>query len=242
MMNFLAVRRRHPLAGFLVLALTLGVLGLAYASLSPSDDATAATSTDQSTAVEEGRELFLVGCASCHGLNGQGTDGVAPTLVGVGAAAVDFQVSTGRMPLAYQEAQAQRKPRFYDVEQTAALAAYVASLGPGPAYPNVGSTNAIAHLRDDLFRAGWRLHKTLWGISPAYRGPVLVRGRRLDRPGAVLFNSSRAVELRFPAESASAPRRWRYGPSYTAVRGPGCYGLQVDGATFRYVIVFEAKA
>ncbi len=150
MMKFLAVRRRHPLAGFLVLALTLVLLGLAYASLAPSDDATAATSTDQSTAVEEGRELFLVGCASCHGLNGQGTDGVAPTLVGVGAAAVDFQVSTGRMPLAYQEAQAQRKPRFYDVEQTAALAAYVASLGPGPAIP--AEEDYLGYSEADLLR------------------------------------------------------------------------------------------
>jgi ubiquinol-cytochrome c reductase cytochrome c subunit len=134
MMNFLAVRRRHPLAGFLVMALTLVFLGLAFGAASPSKDATAASPTDQSTAIEEGERLFAVSCASCHGLSAQGTS-VAPSLIGVGAAAVDFQVSTGRMPMAYQEAQAQPKPPVFNPEQIGALAAFVASLGPGPAIP-----------------------------------------------------------------------------------------------------------
>ena len=134
MMNFLAIRRRHPLAGVLVMVLALVLFAWVFAAASPSDDATAASPTDQSTAVEEGKKLFAVGCASCHGLNAEGSS-VAPTLVGVGAAAVDFQVSTGRMPLAYQEAQAQRKTPFYDPDEIALLASYVASLGPGPAIP-----------------------------------------------------------------------------------------------------------
>jgi len=135
MMNFLAVRRRHPLAGFLVMCVGLIVFGVLYAAASPSDQATASTTPDQSTSIEEGRKLFAVGCASCHGLNGEGTS-IGPSLVGVGAAAVDFQVSTGRMPLAFQEAQAQRKTPLYGTEQTAALAAFVASLGPGPEIPS----------------------------------------------------------------------------------------------------------
>ena len=134
MMSFLSVRRRSPLAGLLVMALALLALGWVFGALSPSDDATAAAPSDQSTAIEEGRELFTVGCSSCHGMNAEGGD-IAPSLIGVGAAAVDFQVATGRMPLAYQEAQAGRKPPRYDAEQTAALAAFVASLGPGPAIP-----------------------------------------------------------------------------------------------------------
>jgi len=92
--------------------------------------------------VAEGRELFLVGCAFCHGQNGEGVvteDGesqLGPPLVGVGAAAVDFQVGTGRMPLTQPGAQAQRKTPLYTEEETAALAAYVASLGPGPSIPD----------------------------------------------------------------------------------------------------------
>ena len=72
------------------------------------------------------------GCSSCHGLNAEGA-GIAPSLIGVGAASVDFQVATGRMPMADMSQQAMRKEPVYDEEETAALAAYVASLAPGPA-------------------------------------------------------------------------------------------------------------
>ena len=134
----LSARRRSPLAGFAVLLMGLLLTGGAYAVLSP------ATAQDELTAdqglVAEGRELFLVGCASCHGQNAEGivtSDGTqyGPSLVGVGAAAVDFQVGTGRMPMAQPGVQAPDKPPVYNEAETRALAAYVASLGPGPAIP-----------------------------------------------------------------------------------------------------------
>jgi ubiquinol-cytochrome c reductase cytochrome c subunit len=133
----LSRRRRGRYAGAVVLLLGLLVTGGGYAVLSPAqaDDEAA----DQST-VDQGRALFLVGCASCHGENGEGItlqDGTqyGPPLVGVGAAAVDFQVGTGRMPLARPGVQAPKKEVVYSEEETAALAAYVASLGPGPSVP-----------------------------------------------------------------------------------------------------------
>ena len=58
-----------------------------------------------------------------------------PSLVGVGAAAVDFQVGTGRMPMQMNGPQAQQKPVQFNDQQTSQLAAYVASLGAGPAIP-----------------------------------------------------------------------------------------------------------
>src|SRR5690606_19312344 len=73
-------------------------------------------------------------CASCHGLNAEGT-AAGPNLHGVGAAAVDFQVGTGRMPMAASGPQAEQKPVQFTEEQIAALATYVASLAPGPAIP-----------------------------------------------------------------------------------------------------------
>jgi ubiquinol-cytochrome c reductase cytochrome c subunit len=112
--------------------------GATYAMLSP------ATAEDELAAdealVDKGRELFLVGCASCHGRNGEGIltqagANYGPSLVGVGAASVDFQVGTGRMPMARPGVQAQEKPSEYDPEEVRALAAYVASLGPGPSIP-----------------------------------------------------------------------------------------------------------
>ncbi|TCI99727.1 cytochrome c [Aeromicrobium sp. IC_218] len=138
-MRKLSTRRRHPLAGALVLVLGLLVMGGVYAAFQPGSPATAAA--DDSRTVEAGRELFLVGCASCHGENGEGIttkDGnnYGPSLVGVGAAAVDFQVGTGRMPMAQLAPQAPRKAPVYTDEEISQLAAYVATLGAGPSIPS----------------------------------------------------------------------------------------------------------
>ena len=129
--------RRGPLAGLAVLVLGLLMTGSLYAAFAPAQAQQAESSAAQ---VAKGRELFLVGCSFCHGQNGEGVrtqDGnqIGPPLVGVGAAAVDFQVGTGRMPMAQPGAQAPRKKPTYSDEEIAALAAYVASLGPGPAIP-----------------------------------------------------------------------------------------------------------
>ena len=91
-------RRRHRFAPVVLLLTALAATGGAYSALAPTNDAQAAAGISTQT-LEEGRALFLKNCATCHGLNAEGSsDG--PSLVGVGAAAVDFQVGTGRMPAA----------------------------------------------------------------------------------------------------------------------------------------------
>lgn len=126
--------RRHPLATVALIAIGLGLTGGAYAAFNAtgsSADAAASSASD----IQAGKKLFQANCATCHGLEAQGTD-EAPSLIGVGAAAVDFQVGTGRMPMAMQGPQAQQKPPQFTQEQTDQLAAYVASLGPGPGVPD----------------------------------------------------------------------------------------------------------
>ncbi|MFD9211379.1 c-type cytochrome [Streptomyces sioyaensis] len=139
-MKKLSARRRHPLAALVVLLLALAVTGGLYAAFAPADKAQA-DDTAQSLAIKEGKKLFAVGCASCHGTGGQGTsDG--PSLVGVGAAAVDFQVGTGRMPAQQPGAQVPRKRNIYTNAQIDQLAAYVASLGAGPTVPEKSQYNS----------------------------------------------------------------------------------------------------
>jgi ubiquinol-cytochrome c reductase cytochrome c subunit len=131
--NALAARRRHPAAIALLILVGLLVTGAAYAALAPKP---AQASTTSAAQAEEGKKLFQANCSSCHGLNAEGTpDG--PSLAGVGAAAVDFQVGTGRMPMAAPGVQAPRTERIkFSDEEIAAMAAYVASLAPGPAVPD----------------------------------------------------------------------------------------------------------
>ena len=137
-MKHLSRYRRHKAAAPLLLLLALLAIGATYsaASAATSSEMTAA---DRSVLIEEGRQIFLKGCSSCHGLNAEGQ--VAPSLVGVGAASVDFQVGTGRMPMADMSTQAMRKKPIYDEAETAAVAAYVASLAPGPEIPAESSLN-----------------------------------------------------------------------------------------------------
>ncbi|MEW2549162.1 c-type cytochrome [Streptomyces sp. NPDC047002] len=132
-MKKLSARRRHPLAAVVVLLLALAATGGLYAAFAPADKAQADTSA-QSLAIDEGKKLYDVGCASCHGTGGQGSsDG--PSLVGVGAAAVDFQVGTGRMPAQQPGPQIEKKKVQYSQGQIDQLAAYIASLGAGPNVP-----------------------------------------------------------------------------------------------------------
>ncbi|HEV8681346.1 MAG TPA: c-type cytochrome [Actinomycetota bacterium] len=84
----------------------------------------------QISAANAGPELFATGCASCHGVTGEGTAN-GPPLVGVGPASVDFMLSTGRMPLADPTQQPTRQSPKYTGDQIDALVAYVTSLGPG---------------------------------------------------------------------------------------------------------------
>jgi ubiquinol-cytochrome c reductase cytochrome c subunit len=130
----LSARRRHPLAAVVVLLLALAATGGLYATFAPASKAQA-DETAQSLTIEEGKKLYAVGCASCHGTGGQGTtDG--PSLVGVGAAAVDFQVGTGRMPAQQPGAQVPKKKVIYTQAEIDQLAAYISSLGAGPAVPS----------------------------------------------------------------------------------------------------------
>jgi len=141
-------RRRFASAGIVLVA--LGLLTLLYGALAPRGSAASSSDPD----VAAGRDLFSkYSCASCHGLSGEGGQR-APSLIGVGEAAVDFQVGTGRMPLQHHSAQAPRKQPVMNEDQIHQLAKYVASLGPGgPPIPDVtGYQNADVAYGGSLFR------------------------------------------------------------------------------------------
>ena len=125
--------RRHPLASIALIAIGLMSTGGAYALFTST--ASADTAAVHADLVDEGQKLFAANCATCHGMNLEGTS-EGPTLIGVGAAAVQFQVSTGRMPLAASGPQAEVKPAQFTDDQIEALYSYVASVSPGPGIPD----------------------------------------------------------------------------------------------------------
>jgi len=149
--SFIA-RRRHPAAGYAAVAGGLVVVGVLYSTLS-GGGASASSPAQADTQVAQGKSLFVQSCASCHGLDAQGTT-QAPSLIGAGAAAVYFQMSTGRMPAKELGAENDRKPTDFTEQQIYAIADYIASLGGGPPIPSdeqVSTEGANTALGEELF-------------------------------------------------------------------------------------------
>jgi quinol---cytochrome-c reductase cytochrome c subunit len=141
-------RTRRRIAGFIALGVALLAVGGIYAAVQPAPQ----TATGQDAAlVREGQTLFDNSCITCHGSNLQGVEGRGPSLVGVGQASVYFQVSTGRMPLKVQGAQADRKKPEFDPAQIDALGAYIQANGGGPVVPGGTDESLIG---SDLGRGG----------------------------------------------------------------------------------------
>jgi ubiquinol-cytochrome c reductase cytochrome c subunit len=145
--------RLKALSGTAVIALALGVVGIGYTAFAaPQTDAQEEPAAAQSLAVREGKALYDVGCSTCHGLNLQGGAG-GPSLIGVGAASVIYQVESGRMPLHAGVQQAPRKTSRYTIEEIDQMAAYIQANGGGPEVPDdIDLTDGDLQLGGDLFR------------------------------------------------------------------------------------------
>ena len=135
--------RRSPFAAAIVIALGVLLSGGGYAVASTVITTESGQSVDLKDPknISEGKKLFLANCASCHGQNAGGTS-AAPSLIGVGAASVHFQVASGRMPAQGSGPQMPTKTPQFSEEQALQLAAYVASLAPGPEIPSASAVEA----------------------------------------------------------------------------------------------------
>jgi len=174
-MKKLSKFRRHKFATPVLILVALSSLGFTFSAATAAPAKSSMAASAKSTLVEEGKRLFLKGCSSCHGLNAEGGS-IAPSLIGVGAASVDFQVGTGRMPMADMSQQAMRKKPVYNEEQTAALAAYVATLAPGPA---AKTNEEITWERDGNAADGGELFRTNCAMCHnfAAQGGALTQGK-----------------------------------------------------------------
>lgn len=125
---------------------------LALVILAPG---TAAEQPADPNGTADGAQLYATGCASCHGAFGEGTPD-APSLVGVGDAAVDFMLRTGRMPAAFPQQQAAiaGTPKYTDAER-ARIVAHVRTLGTvqaeGAAIPDVDPARGDLQTGRELF-------------------------------------------------------------------------------------------
>jgi hypothetical protein len=120
------------------------------------------------------------------------------------------------------------------------------ALGAGPVYAVGFGSEGTVGLEGLLQEGGWYYLKVLWVGEPAFSGPVLVRGGRIDAAGELRLRFERGpdppLELRLhTAQGGVTSSGWHNWPTYTRVSSPGCYAYQVDGPAFTDVIVFEVK-
>lgn len=145
-------RARRRLGAGLRLVAALALAGGIYTAFAPGSYAE--DGQQLSAAARDGKAIFDTSCVTCHGPGAPGVEGRGPSLIGVGAAAVEFQVGTGRMPMARQEAQADRKPAKFTDEEIRQLAQYVQEIGGGPQLPageNLSEGGNVAN-GGELFR------------------------------------------------------------------------------------------
>jgi ubiquinol-cytochrome c reductase cytochrome c subunit len=235
------IRRRISTAARLLGALI--VVGGLYTAFSPSPQATA---QDISQAdIQAGKSLYETACISCHGLYGQGVPDKGPSLVGVGSAAVEFQVGTGRMPLARQEAQAERKTPQFTPDQAAKMGAYIESLGGGPELPagnNLGAGGNVA-TGGELFRVNCSSCHSFGGgggaLSSGKYAPTLEKATSRDIYAAMLTGPQNMPVFGdnqlSPAEKADIIA---YVQNLQSDRDPGGFGLGRIGPVTEGMAVF----
>ncbi len=144
-------RARRRLGAAVRMIAALALAGGVYTAFTPG---AYAEEPQLSAAAREGQALFNNSCITCHGVGGQGVEGRGPSLIGVGAASVEFQVGTGRMPLPRQEAQAEEKPPQFDEAQVAQIAQYIQELGGGPQLPSGELVESLQQNPEALARGG----------------------------------------------------------------------------------------
>lgn len=125
------------------------LLALALTTLWRAPEAKASATQPQVDA----RHVYLRDCAVCHGSAGEG-GARGPSIADAGGALVDYELTTGRMPIAEPDDQVRRGRPRYSQREIDGLVDYVASLGSGPPVPTVSLAGA------DVARGGelWRLN------------------------------------------------------------------------------------
>jgi ubiquinol-cytochrome c reductase cytochrome c subunit len=187
--------------------ISYGAILIANATAQSQSAADAATA--DAGAVSRGRALFVQACATCHGFNAGGVRGMGPSLIGVGAQAADFYLSTGRMPLNNPRDPPVRNPPIFTHAQIGDLVAYVGSFG-GPAIPTVdpGQGNVAHGLQEFALNcAGCHQIEAAGGIVTGGIAPPLNQATAVQivealRTGPFLMPRFTTVELsRYDANS-----------------------------------------
>lgn len=145
----------------------------------------------QSPQLELGESLYVTHCSSCHGVDGTGIEERGPTLQNEGAAATDFVLRTGRMPLADPGMQATSGPVRFTDDEIRALVDYIELFGPGVGIPDVDIAAGDLSRGGELYRLNCAACHVASGsgapIGGGRRAPNLTRSTPTEVGEAILI-------------------------------------------------------
>ncbi|HEX8995880.1 MAG TPA: hypothetical protein VF812_07610 [Ktedonobacterales bacterium] len=134
-------------------------------------------------------------------------------------------------------------------------AGFGAAIGDGPVYIVGMGTDGVLHATGpepgSRGGAAWGNQFAMFIVAPDYTGPVLARGEQIDGAHALLFNGGLDQLGGFSPATPTLLRQlrieggtnwgapWANWATYLRMQAPGCYAIQVDGATFSELIVFR---
>ena len=182
-------KQRRRVANVAGLMAALVLTGVGYSALAPGASA-ADEPKSYNSAVDAGRDIYTRSCITCHGSNLQGVSKRGPSLIGVGSAAVYFQVHTGRMPLVRQQEQGEERPPLFSDEQIDQLMAYIQANGGGPTLPSGDLRDGDLAEGGELFRLNCAQCHNFVGeggaLSSGKRAPDLLEANDLTIYSAML--------------------------------------------------------
>jgi ubiquinol-cytochrome c reductase cytochrome c subunit len=165
----------QALGGYAAIAAIAGLAVLLLPGFSAASDPATPPAGTVVQDTTDGANLYLQSCAACHGPGGQGTAN-GPNIQNAGAALVDFLLRTGRMPLAAPDLQMHRGVPQFDEADTEAIVGYVASLGTGPAIPDVVTQGSSVSEGDKLYVANCAACHGMTGGGGAVGGGFVAPG------------------------------------------------------------------
>jgi ubiquinol-cytochrome c reductase cytochrome c subunit len=161
--------RRSPFRRAALIGAALVVMGGISAIAAP----TVSNASPLPAEIGTGQQLFTTNCSSCHGMNGEGVTvngtQIGPNIQEAGAAAVSFQMSSGRMPMAGQQQQSRRTTNTFTADEIKAVAEYVGAMGNGPSIPNPSQYDTSGLTADQIAKGG-ELFRTNCSACHNYAG------------------------------------------------------------------------
>ena len=225
-----------------ILLIGLAGMGGAYAAFATTSGASDTGTSAQDIAA--GRQLYQTSCIACHGANLQGVKDRGVSLIGVGGAAVYFQVSTGRMPLARQGADSERKTAKFDEQEVNQLAAYIESVGGGPTAPT-GKELRDANIAEggELFRLNCASCHGSTGRGAPLSAGVLVPSL-MNATDRQIYTAMLSGPENMPvfSDNALTPEQKRQVISYVqtikASKDPGGHGIGRIGPVSEAIVIW----